>query len=101
MVHADGSAPHDTAAGESPHGTDGPDPAGLPMRWCRTFRGEKRELQHLRRWLTGFLPGRPAREDLLSVVVELATNAIQHTATGQGGWFTVEVTRHGPVIRVA
>lgn len=71
------------------------------MRWCRTFRGEKRELQHLRRWLTGFLPGRPAREDLLSVVVELATNAIQHTATGQGGWFTVEVTRHGPVIRVA
>lgn len=71
------------------------------MRWCRTFCGEKHELQRLRRWLTGLLPERPARDDLLSVAVELATNAIQHTASGQGGWFTVEVAGHGPVIRLA
>jgi hypothetical protein len=71
------------------------------VRWRRTFRGEKHELQRLRRWLTGLLPDRPARDDLLSVAVELATNAIQHTGSGQGGWFTVEVAGAGPVVRVA
>ncbi len=71
------------------------------MRWRRLFRGEKHELQRLRRWLAGLLPDRPARDDLLSVAVELATNAIQHTASGQGGWFTVEVACHGPAVRVA
>src|SRR5258708_38703700 len=101
MVHADGSAPHDAEAGESPHGTGRPDLAGFTRRGCRTFCGEKHELQRLRHWLTGLLPERPARDDLLSVAVELATNAIQHTASGQGGRFTVEVAGHGPVIRLA
>jgi len=32
---------------------------------------------------------------------ELVANAIQHTASGDGGWFTVEVASLGPVIRVA
>jgi hypothetical protein len=71
------------------------------VRWRQLFRGEKHELQRLRRWLAGLLPDRPARDDLLSVAVELATNAIQHTASGQDGWFAVEVAWHGPVIRVA
>jgi hypothetical protein len=35
------------------------------------------------------------------VAVELGTNAIRHTLSGRGGWFTVEVTWHGPVVRVA
>jgi hypothetical protein len=101
MVHADGSAPHDADAGESPYGADGADEAGPPRPWRQLFRGEKHELQRLRRWLAGLLPDRPARDDLLSVTVELATNAIQHTASGQGGWFTVEVAWHGPAVRVA
>ena len=67
----------------------------------RLFRGQEGELRQLRRWLTGLLPDTPARDDLISVAVELGTNAIQHTASGNGGWFTVEVTRLGPVIRVA
>ncbi|MGH3168607.1 MAG: ATP-binding protein, partial [Trebonia sp.] len=35
----------------------------------------------------------PARETLLTCVSELATNAIEHTASGRGGMFTVEVGR--------
>lgn len=31
---------------------------------------------------------------------ELASNAIRHTRSGQGGQFTVEITRHGPLVRV-
>jgi Histidine kinase-like ATPase domain len=35
-----------------------------------------------------------------SVADELASNAIRHTRSGQGGQFTVEITRHGPLLRV-
>jgi hypothetical protein len=35
-----------------------------------------------------------------SVADELASNAICHTRSGQGGQFTVEITRHGPLVRV-
>ena len=37
------------------------------------------------------LPGCPAREVLMTCVSELCANAITHTASGQGGAFTVEV----------
>jgi serine/threonine-protein kinase RsbW len=114
MVHADGSAPHGAAAGESPNGTGGPgeprgpgrpggphDPDQAGHRWRQRFRGEDHELQRLRCWLAGILPDHPARDDVLSVAVELGTNAIQHTASGRNGWFTVEVAWPGPVVRVA
>ena len=75
----------------------------VPRRehWQRLFRGQQTELRQLRHWLTGLLPDTSARDDLISVAVELGTNAIQHTASGDGGWFTVEVACLGPVIRVA
>jgi serine/threonine-protein kinase RsbW len=93
MVQARGSAHHDAQASETPR----PDRSG---RWRRLFRGQQGELRRLRRWLTALLPGGPARDDLISVAVELATNAIQHTSSGQGGWFTVEVARRGAVARI-
>jgi hypothetical protein len=76
-------------------------PVSRRDRWQRLFRGQEGELCQLRRWLTGLLPDTSARDDLISVAVELGTNAIQHTASGTGGWFTVEVACLGPVIRVA
>jgi Histidine kinase-like ATPase domain len=75
----------------------------VPRRehWQRLFRGQQTELRQLRHWVTALLPDTSARDDLISVAVELGTNAIQHTASGDGGWFTVEVAFLGPVIRVA
>ena len=70
-------------------------------RWQRLFRGQESELRQLRRWLCVLLPDTSARDDLISVAVELGTNAIQHTASGDGGWFTVEVACLSSVIRVA
>ncbi|HXP56491.1 MAG TPA: ATP-binding protein [Streptosporangiaceae bacterium] len=70
-------------------------------RWQRLFRGQESELRQLRRWLCVLLPDTSARDDLISVAVELGTNAIQHTASGDGGWFTVEVSCLSSVIRVA
>jgi hypothetical protein len=71
------------------------------MRWRRVFPGHAQELAELRRWLTCQLPESPARDDLVSVATELCSNAILHTASGQGGWFAVEITWHGSVVRVA
>jgi Histidine kinase-like ATPase domain len=65
------------------------------------FRGEVRELSALRRWLVSLLPDCPARDDVLSVATELGSNAIEHTASGHGGWFAVEVTWHPSVVQVA
>jgi hypothetical protein len=72
-----------------------------PDRWQRLFRGQESELRQLRHWLTGLLPDSPGRDDLISVAVELGTNAVQHTASGDGGWFTVEIALLSPVIRVS
>jgi hypothetical protein len=70
-------------------------------RWQRLFRGQESELRQLRHWLTGLLPDSPGRDDLISVAVELGTNAVQHTASGDGGWFTVEIALLPPMIRVS
>jgi hypothetical protein len=63
--------------------------------------GEERQLRALRQWLVSLLPACPARDDVIAVATELGSNAIKHTASGLGGGcFGVEVTWHGPVIRV-
>lgn len=70
-------------------------------RW-RRFDGRSAELRQVRRWLAELLPASPARDDVVSIAVELATNAVRHTATGQGGHFTVEVNSrdHPGVLRI-
>lgn len=98
-------------AGRVTAGRTGAAPAGTWSRvvrrtprhdhWQRLFRGQESELRQLRRWLCVLLPDTSARDDLISVAVELGTNAIQHTASGDGGWFTVEVACRDSVIRVA
>ena len=93
MVHVRGSAHYNALDA----GTPRPDTC---VRRQRLFRGQESELRHLRRWLTGLFPDCPERDDLISVAVELGTNAVQHTASGDGGWFTVEVTHKTAVVRL-
>lgn len=79
-----------------------PSPQMVPgLRWRRMFPGDERELSSLRRWLASLFPACPARDDLAVVANELSSNAIRHTASGRGGWFAVEVTWSGLVVRVA
>jgi serine/threonine-protein kinase RsbW len=72
-----------------------------PLRWRRVFPGHERELSVLRKWLSSLLPECPERDDALVVANELASNALQHTASGHGAWFAVEVTSYGSVVKVA
>jgi serine/threonine-protein kinase RsbW len=60
-------------------------------RCVRVFPGEPRQVPLVRAWVARTLAGCPAREDLVTCVSELAANAIEHTASGVGGVFTVEV----------
>lgn len=70
------------------------------MRWRKVFRGEERQLGAMRRWLASLLPAGLSRDDVTLVATELASNAICHTASGQGGWFTVEVTWWPSAVRI-
>ncbi len=95
-----------------PGGTDAAGPGGcvrLPhpptglergTQWRRVFPGEGCELGVLRRWLAPLLPPGQARDDLVLVATELASNAICHTASGRGGWFAVEVTLCRSLVRI-
>ena len=78
-----------------------PPPPAPGARWRRVFPGDQPQLAALRRWLSSLLPDCDARRDVVCVATELGTNAVLHTATGRGGWFAVEITWYGAVVRVA
>jgi hypothetical protein len=46
------------------------------------------------------LPRCPRRDDLVTVASELAANAVQHTDSGRGGWFHVEISWLRDCVRV-
>ena len=70
--------------------------------WARTFRGTPASVREARGFVNEVLAGCPARETLMTCVSELCANAIAHTASGNGGVFTVEVDRpRDGVARVA
>jgi anti-sigma regulatory factor (Ser/Thr protein kinase) len=63
------------------------------VRCIRTFPGNLGQVKEARAFVGAVLDRCPARETLLTCVSELAANAIEHTASGRGGMFTVEVGR--------
>jgi anti-sigma regulatory factor (Ser/Thr protein kinase) len=75
--------------------------AGDGLCWRKVIVGEEREVRTVRRWIAGLLPECPARDDVITVAVELATNAVKFTASGRGGWFVIEVTWCAATVRVA
>lgn len=71
------------------------------MPWLRIFPGEACKLGLVRRWLASLLADGPAQDEILIVATELATNAIQHTASGGDGYFAVEITARFGTLRIA
>jgi anti-sigma regulatory factor (Ser/Thr protein kinase) len=63
------------------------------MRWVRVFAGTKAQVAEVRRFVGCLLAGCPASDALVTCVSELSANAVVHTASGIGGFFTVEVSR--------
>ena len=71
------------------------------QRRRHVFAGEESQLRYLRRWLASLLPSCEARDDVVSIATELASNAIRHTASGRGGSFALEITCSQHFVRVA
>jgi anti-sigma regulatory factor (Ser/Thr protein kinase) len=74
------------------------------LRWRKVIPGQEREVRTVRRWIAELLPDCPSRDDVMTVAVELATNAVKFTASGRGradGVFAIEVTWHATAVRVA
>ncbi|MDX6337587.1 MAG: hypothetical protein QOG05_4927 [Streptosporangiaceae bacterium] len=59
----------------------------------RVFPGRPDQVGQARRFVARALDGCPAADDAVLCVSELASNAIQHTRSGQGGRFQVLVWR--------
>ena len=61
--------------------------------YARVFAGVPAQVPEAREFTSRALAGCPARETLMLCVTELCANAIEHTASGAGGSFTVEAAR--------
>jgi serine/threonine-protein kinase RsbW len=60
--------------------------------WIRTFRGTLASVPEARRFVGERLAGSPARETLMMCVTEFCANAVEHSDSGRGGSYTVEVS---------
>ncbi len=59
----------------------------------RIFPGSYDQVRQVRLFVARVLDGCPVADEAVLLSSELATNAITHTASGQGGKFTVNVYR--------
>jgi anti-sigma regulatory factor (Ser/Thr protein kinase) len=69
--------------------------AGIPPRFWRAFHGHPDQVALARRFVARALADCPAVADVILLTSELATNAVQHSASGRGGTFAVAIS-HGP-----
>lgn len=62
--------------------------------WARALPGTSQQVKAARRFVAALLDGSPFCDDAVTIVSELFTNALLHTASGKpGGLVVVQVTR--------
>jgi len=66
----------------------------------RVFPGDPGQVPHVRRFVRRSLAGRGPAADAALLATELATNAIQHTSTGDSGAFEVVICLHPAIVRI-
>lgn len=67
----------------------------------RVFPGDPGQVAHARRFVRRALAAHGPAEDAVLLASELVTNAIQHTASGQGGTFEIVIWPGPDAVRVA
>ncbi len=67
----------------------------------RAFSGCRDQVARARQFVAGELAGCPVADEAILCVSELATNALMHTASGDGGKFEVIVQRWTSLARVS
>jgi anti-sigma regulatory factor (Ser/Thr protein kinase) len=61
------------------------------MYWRAVFPGRPDQARAVRAFVAMLLPDRPRLDEVVLAVGELVANALRHTRSGQGGFFTVDV----------
>lgn len=69
-------------------------------RFQVTYSAESAQVGYARRALAQALDGHPCVDDAALIASELATNAVLHSASGQGGKFTLRAEIHASYVRV-
>jgi serine/threonine-protein kinase RsbW len=72
--------------------------AGPPV--VRVFSGERDQVAHARYFVARILAGHAAADEAVLLTSELATNAVLHTTSGNGGVFRVVVCLAGDGVRI-
>ena len=71
---------------------------GESMTWRRVFAGRADQVAPARKFAAYMLADTGRADDAELIACELISNALLHSRSGEpGGWFGVEVTRHGDV----
>jgi serine/threonine-protein kinase RsbW len=70
------------------------------LAWSRAFPATPAQAGEARRFLAGILDGRPAADEAVLCLSELATNATMHSRSCDGGHYTVRAVLHGQRLRV-
>jgi serine/threonine-protein kinase RsbW len=66
------------------------------------FPGEAASVREARKFVAGVLGADwPGLSDILVMVSEIASNAVRHTASGDGAWFDLTVSVTGDTARVS
>jgi serine/threonine-protein kinase RsbW len=72
----------------------------ISPRFRRTFPGRPDQVALAREFVAAALDGCSAAPDAILLTSELATNTVQHSATGRGGFLTVAVSHGSGRVRV-
>jgi anti-sigma regulatory factor (Ser/Thr protein kinase) len=85
-----------------PHGGLLPDMEGTApaLRFRGTYSAEPRQVSRARRALAQALEGHPAADEATLIASEFATNAVLHSASGNGGKFILRAEIHPGYVRI-
>ena len=73
----------------------------MPLAWSRAFPATPEQAREARRFLARILDGRPAADDAILCLSEMAANATIHSNSCRpGGYFTVRAEMRGDRLRV-
>ena len=77
-------------------------PVWAAPSWARAFPGMPEQVSAARHFAADLLKGSALRDDAVTVISELFTNAILHTDSGKpGGLITVQISRWRGGVRIA
>ena len=77
-----------------------PLPGGYAVTVRRTFPGSADQIARVRKFVQLVLGPVPVLDEAVLLASELATNAVVHTTSGNGGTFDVAVRRYPSAVRI-